>query len=81
MKIRVRYWSWFRDLAGLETEEYTLPDGATLGDLLEQVRQQHPKFEEARKSTLTAVGVEYQGPEYHLNEGDEVSLFPPVQGG
>jgi molybdopterin converting factor small subunit len=30
---------------------------------------------------LVAVGVEYQGPEYVLKPGDEVSLFPPVQGG
>jgi molybdopterin converting factor small subunit len=28
-----------------------------------------------------AVGVEYQQRAYVLQEGDEVSLFPPVQGG
>jgi molybdopterin converting factor small subunit len=28
-----------------------------------------------------AVGVEYQTQDYLLREGDEVSLFPPVQGG
>jgi molybdopterin converting factor small subunit len=27
------------------------------------------------------VGVEYQGREHVLAEGDEVSFFPPVQGG
>ena len=30
---------------------------------------------------LVAVGVDYQKPDYLLKEGDEVSLFPPVQGG
>ena len=34
-----------------------------------------------RNSTLIAVGVDYQGPSYRLGAGDEVSLFPPVQGG
>ena len=33
------------------------------------------------KSTLIAVGLYYQGPDHVLQEGDEVSLFPPVQGG
>jgi molybdopterin converting factor small subunit len=30
---------------------------------------------------LIAVGVDYQKGDYVLKEGDEVSLFPPVQGG
>ena len=34
-----------------------------------------------RKSALMAVGVDYQHRGYVLKAGDEVSLFPPVQGG
>jgi molybdopterin converting factor small subunit len=34
-----------------------------------------------QNSTLIAVGVEYQSRDYVLKDGDEVSLFPPVQGG
>ena len=34
-----------------------------------------------QNSTLIAVGVDYQTRSYRLQEGDEVSLFPPVQGG
>jgi len=34
-----------------------------------------------RHSTLKAVGVDYQSEEFPLNDGDEISLFPPVQGG
>jgi molybdopterin converting factor small subunit len=34
-----------------------------------------------KKSALVAVGVDYQGGDYPLSEGDQVSLFPPVQGG
>ena len=30
---------------------------------------------------LTAVGLDYQDRGYVLQEGDKVSLFPPVQGG
>lgn len=81
MTITVRYWSWFKDLAGTGHEEFTLDASARLGDLLDLVRQRHPGFEKVRKSTLVAVGVEYRDPAHPLEHGDEVSLFPPVQGG
>jgi len=34
-----------------------------------------------KRSTLLAVGVDYQPRDFVLSNGDEVSLFPPVQGG
>jgi molybdopterin converting factor small subunit len=40
-----------------------------------------PKLAAMQKSMLVAVGVEYQDRSYVLQNGDEVSLFPPVQGG
>ncbi len=81
MKIPVRYWSWFKDLAGTDHEVHELPPQACLGDLMELIRRRHPRFEEVRKSTLVAVGVEYQADDHPLEDGNEVSLFPPVQGG
>lgn len=81
MTIRVRYWSWFKDLVGVDGEAYELAAGASLGMLMERVRQRHPRLEDVRRSTLVAVGVEYRGEDHPLVAGDEVSLFPPVQGG
>jgi molybdopterin converting factor small subunit len=40
-----------------------------------------PKLAAMENSTLVAVGVDYQPKTYMLKSGDEVSLFPPVQGG
>jgi molybdopterin converting factor small subunit len=34
-----------------------------------------------QKSTLMAVGLDYQDRNHVLRDGDEVSFFPPVQGG
>jgi len=45
------------------------------------VQQAFPKLAQLEKSVLMAVGVDYQPRSYRLREGDEVSLFPPVQGG
>lgn len=55
--------------------------GSTLGDLLDRLHARFPMVAAMQKSTLVAVGVEYQPRDYVLKDGDEVSLFPPVQGG
>jgi molybdopterin converting factor small subunit len=56
-------------------------DGATIGELLESVFSAKPQLRAMHKSMLVAVGVEYQDRQYVLRPGDEISLFPPVQGG
>lgn len=81
MKIPVRYWSWFQGLSGTAQDEFEVAEGEALATLLAQVHARHPRLREVQRSTLVAVGVEYQSPEYLLKPGDEVSLFPPVQGG
>ena len=40
-----------------------------------------PALAEMKNSNLKAVGVDYQDDDFVLSDGDEVSLFPPVQGG
>lgn len=81
MMISVQLWSYFRDLAGTARLELELPEGASISGLLDEVYARHPPLAGLRNSTLIAVGVEYQRPDYVLQPGDEVSLFPPVQGG
>lgn len=81
MLIPVHLWSYFRDLAGTAKLEVEIPDGASIADLLAHVYERHPRLSPLRNSTLIAVGVDYQGPAYVLRPGDDVSLFPPVQGG
>ncbi len=58
-----------------------LMPGATIEDLLHRVYAVHPGLAPFRNSILIAVGVDYQTSAFVLKEGDEVSLFPPVQGG
>jgi molybdopterin converting factor small subunit len=81
MTIEVRYWSWFRDITRTEGEGIDVPDAATVGDVLDAVHRRHPRLAEARRSTLVAVGLDYQPLTHPLHPGDQVSLFPPVQGG
>ena len=81
MKVTVKFWSYFRDLTDCDETTVELTDGATLGELHSAVMGQFPKLSEMKNSTLKAVGVDYQTDDFVLSDGDEVSLFPPVQGG
>ncbi len=81
MQIRVTFYSYFKELAGCGETMETLPAAATLGMLHEQLAARFPKLAAMKKSTLLAVGVDYQTRDHVLKDGDEVSLFPPVQGG
>jgi molybdopterin converting factor small subunit len=81
MSVTVCFYSYFKDLTGCARLTETLPAGSTLGDLLGKLAVRFPKLAPMERSTLMAVGVEYQGRDYVLTEGEEVSFFPPVQGG
>ncbi|MCI0534517.1 MAG: MoaD/ThiS family protein [Verrucomicrobiales bacterium] len=81
MRIEVTFYSYFKDLTGCARATEDLPPQSTLGDLYARLVPRFPKLAAMEKSTLIAVGVEYQARDYVLHEGDEVALFPPVQGG
>ena len=81
MEITIHFYSYFKDLTGCGQTTVTVLPGGTIGDLLKHLIIRFPKLGAMQNSALAAVGVEYQGRGYVLKEGDEVSLFPPVQGG
>ena len=81
MKVRVLFHSYFRELTGRAELEVEVAEGTTLSELVNRLQEEFPKLKAMDRSTLKAVGVEYQSDEYVLSDGDEVSLFPPVQGG
>ena len=79
--VRISFYSYFKDLTGCPAVSETFAPGLTLGDLFEKLTIRFPQLGSMRKSTLMAVGVDYQPPSYVLKPNDEVALFPPVQGG
>lgn len=81
MRVSIHFYSYFKELTGCAGATETVPEGTTLEALQERLAGRFPKLELMQRSTLMAVGVEYQPREYVLREGDEVSFFPPVQGG
>ena len=81
MRVTVCFYSYFKDLTGCARVTEKLADGSTLDDLFKALVVRFPKLGAMQKATLMAVGVDYQPRTYALREGEEVSLFPPVQGG
>lgn len=81
MNVQVTFYSYFKELTGADRCDEALPAGSTVADLYQRLIARFPKLAPLRKSTLIAVGVDYQGHDHVLKDGDAVSLFPPVQGG
>jgi molybdopterin converting factor small subunit len=81
MRVTVCFYSYFKDLAGCAQVTEELPKGDTLDELFKKLTGRFPKLAAMERSTLMAVGVDYQGRGYVLKAGDEISFFPPVQGG
>lgn len=81
MTITVQFFSYFKELTGIDELSRDVPDGCTLGKLHDDLCSEYSSLQEMCRSTLIAVGVDYQLREFVLSDGDVVSLFPPVQGG
>ncbi len=81
MQVTIHFYSYFKELTACDRTSLPAEPGCTIGELLAQVHGRFPRLAGTANSTLVAVGVDYQPKSYVLKDGDEVSLFPPVQGG
>jgi molybdopterin synthase sulfur carrier subunit len=81
MQVTINFYSYFKDLAGCDRATETVSPGTTLAELFDRVCARFPRLVPMRRSTLMAVGLEYREMNWVLRDGDEVALFPPVQGG
>jgi len=88
MKVTVRYFARYRSLVGKGEEEVELPEGATVMDLIEKIKEMHPVLKNevfAEDDDLADVNVSRNGRYVRfdeiLKEGDVVAIFPPVSGG
>ena len=81
MSVTIHFYSYFKDLTGCAEATEEVVSGSTIAELQQQLFERFPKLSAMQRSMLVAVGVDYQPKTYALKEGDEVSFFPPVQGG
>lgn len=81
MKVTVKLFARARDLAGAETIAVELQDGATIGDLRTQLREQYPDLAGLVPSLLFACGTDYVDDSVTIAADTDLVCFPPVSGG
>lgn len=81
MKVRVIYFGMLKDAVGRQIDEVTLPEGATLGDLVEDRIQHTDVIDNFRKVLAFSVNQDYAQLSTVLHDGDEIAMLPPVSGG
>jgi molybdopterin synthase catalytic subunit len=81
MQIRVLFFGVLKDLSGKASDSLSLPENATLADVLSHYERIIPRLKETASSLAMSVNQEYAGPSTRLRPGDEVALLPPVSGG
>ena len=79
IRIHVRLFASYREAAGTNRLDTTLPADSTVADLLGALTPKIPSL--ARTRGMVAVNQEYVTLEASLHDGDEVALIPPVSGG
>jgi MoaE-MoaD fusion protein len=81
MQVRVLFFGILKDLTGKASDSISLPENATLGDVLSHYQQGIPRLTDMAASLAMSVNQQYAGPATRLRQGDEVALLPPVSGG
>ena len=81
MKVRVQFYAQLRELIGVHELELELQQGANVRQLLEEIYVQKPALRAHDKSILIGAGLEFVDRNYKVNQGEEIAIMPPVQGG
>lgn len=81
MRVHVRLFASFAQLAGFRERDLDLPAGARALDVLTVLRKGPLIGLPVGATPLFAVNLEHAPVDHPLAEGDEVAVFPPVAGG
>ena len=96
LKVKVRYFTTLRELAGKPEEEWEIEDSRTLGGLIENVASKYGKeardylYHESKSGKIDpsiyflingANSRTLSGLDTELKDGDIVAIIPPIGGG
>ncbi len=83
--MKIIYFAWLREKAGVSEEEVNPPESiSTVDELMDWLKQRGGGYSEAfgdRSTVRAAVNQEYVNFDHPVAAGDEVAFFPPVTGG
>src|SRR5438552_16045898 len=81
MQVRLLFFATLKDIVGTRQMQLEMPAGATVSDVLSHLESSYPRMKDYRPVVLTAINEEYVDQGAAVQDGDELSLFPPVSGG
>jgi molybdopterin converting factor subunit 1 len=81
VQVRTLFFAAYRDAVGTPTLELELPDGATVGDLVLDLRGRGAPFDRLPETPAVAENRTLVRGDAALAHGDEVAFLPPVAGG
>ncbi|HKY64618.1 MAG TPA: MoaD/ThiS family protein [bacterium] len=81
IRVRVLFFASLRDLFGQGEKVCSLPAGATLGRLAEEIFRGCEAGAEVLKCLRFGVNQDFAPMETLLRDDDEVALLPPLSGG
>jgi molybdopterin synthase catalytic subunit len=81
MRARVLFFGVLKDLVGRPSEDAELPEGSTLGGVLESYARRFPPLRAMTGSIAAARNQQLADFSAEVEEGDEVAFLPPVSGG
>lgn len=81
LSVQTLFFAAYRDLLGTSTLSVELADGATVADLVAELRGRGAPFDALPAAPAVAVNRSYSHLSEPLSAGDEVAFIPPVAGG
>jgi len=81
VRVTIKLFARLREIASAGRLERELADGATVGEMLADLRAEFPRLADVTARTIISVNQEFATPDRPLHDGDEVAIFPPVSGG
>ena len=81
MKVKVRFLAYYRELVGSGERLLELPEGATVGALLDELYRSYPRLSAHRDDVIVSVNKKQAAGQQKLHDGDEAVVLPPAIGG
>ena len=90
IQVTVRFYSIVADRVGKRETQRTLPAGKTMGDLIQNIGQEHPAFREfatpldsqaGHPLRIVCNGRMVLDMNQQLVDGDDIRVFPIISGG
>ncbi len=80
MRIRIKFFSYFKDIVGAEEIEIDVRDRCTVEELLNVIAERWPEMFEEDQVIILKNGMPAKFTDT-IDENDEIAILPPVSGG